>query len=60
MIILQYQIFLVDSDSYTHSRIACSSFIPSLEWVERKLQEHLKVNAILVRKLKKEYEASIA
>lgn len=54
MVILRYQISLTDSNSYTYSRIASSSFIHSLERVEGKLQENLKVNAILVPKLKKE------
>ena len=54
MIILQYLISLADYNSYTYSRIANSYFIHSLEWVEGKLQEYLKVNAILVPKLKKE------
>jgi hypothetical protein len=45
---------IINRFCYTYSRIAGSSFINSLERVEGKLQEHLKVNAILVPKLKKE------
>ena len=60
MIILQYQISLAGFNSYTYLLIASSSFIHSLDLVERKLQENLKFNAILVPKSKKEYEASVA